>query len=298
MGEKRTRKYCYKFILDGFGVTGAHFPEDKYPISDDFILVRYKRNPEKCIACLIEDMPEGDERFSRHIKTEEDMMNFVSIFNLFTQFTLRYKDAGAQTIMNINGIENELTVLELTMEALLTSEQQERERDRILKQLFQTEKLWKLYQEIPNNKLKKNITNSLHYFFYGKTAFRNEEKIVNFITALECLFLSDNRELSYKLSIRSSYLLNRYVELSWDDIFTFIKRMYSARSNVLHIGELKRDINYTNISDLERYVSICLRTYILLILSYNTKQEIIELIEKGIFGIEIELPSEEEINYS
>jgi len=140
------------------------------------------------------------------------MLNFVSIYNLFTPTTLFFDNAGYQQISVVTNLLNELIFMNLSVTILrIPKEQEEESRLRILHQLEETKMIWNLFEAI-NIKLKQNIINALHYFYYGKMADRDEEKIVNYITGFECLFLEDNRELSYKLSMRSSYILSKYVK--------------------------------------------------------------------------------------
>jgi len=74
-----------------------------------------------------------------------------------------------------------------------------------------------------------------------------------------------------------------------------MKRMYTERSNVLHNGELKKDVKFSELQDLENFLSICIRVFLFLSKKYDKKRKIITEIEKGFFGQKIEFPSNDEL---
>lgn len=82
-----------------------------------------------------------------------------------------------------------------------------------------------------------------------------EQRIANVVIGLEALFLAENQELSYKLSMRVSKFM---CCLGYDGLITYeqVKKAYSLRSSYAH-GDSKPD-DKTNEETLN-YISKCLR---------------------------------------
>jgi hypothetical protein len=296
--ESLKSEYCYKFKILGLCFTGGFFPVTKYEINDNLVLIQDRREEENAIACFFDSTSE-EERLSKYQQVEKIIMNYVSLLNLFGPLSVTYRGGGYQSYENKETIEDELKFIELRITGELTEEQQEEESKRLLKQLEQSKNLWNIFSKMPDNKFKKNLINSLHYYYYGKNADRYEEKIVNYITALECLFLNESMELSYKLSLRSSYLISNILSQDWYQCFTYIKKMYGMRSGIVHTGMLRGEFSFKDMTQLAHFVSVCIRAYISLYEKYHfdNKNQIIQFIESGIFGNEIEIPTSEELNF-
>lgn len=69
--------------------------------------------------------------------------------------------------------------------------------------------------------------------------FRMETRLVNFSIALESIFSTDNIELSYRISLRVSFLLgNNSAERK--EIFENVKGIYNIRSKIVHGSVLRK----------------------------------------------------------
>lgn len=101
-------------------------------------------------------------------------------------------------------------------------------------------------QERKTKEEKKNFKRfnvALSRLHYGVERDNFEDKVIDFMIGLEALYLPDgNSELTFRLSLRASLLLN--TKASAKDDFKFLRKMYDARSSIVH-G------NISNISEEE-----------------------------------------------
>lgn len=137
-------------------------------------------------------------------------------------------------------------------------------------------KLWNRYNNYDFNK-NKPVEIAITRFNYAAEKEPWGEKLVDYIIALEALFLRDNKELTYKLALRTAIFLS-------DDskerniIREDIKNAYNLRSKIVH-GDFIESGEKGLITKIEEYV----RTSINLFLDFNIdSKRIIEEIEKKI----------------
>lgn len=102
-----------------------------------------------------------------------------------------------------------------------------------------------------NSRGKLYLTIALDYFRHGNSAERNEDKLINYMIAMEALYLHERDELSYRLSHRVSSLLGETDE-ERDEVFGNMRKMYRKRSEVVH-GE-QTSISDEEISALRKHV--------------------------------------------
>jgi len=287
----------YVYDINDFGFSGAHFPIHRFDIEQYFALTVNPTNAERCFACIA--MKEDDEiHFKTWDTVREIILNFSAIYSMFSPLCLSFKGGGAQRIQSLDQLcENPRYTRIKIGPTIMTPEQQKEEKDRITQWLNQSKNAWETYKKIPNIKLKKNITNALHYLWYGKSSDRIEDGLVNTITGLECLLLEDNDELAYKISHRGAFIIHHFTKEGKKELFQFIKSMYNERSNLVHDGELKKLKDTAEVRRLQHYLSLIIRTYMVLSESYNTKKEIINLIEEGILGRTVKLPNVQKIDF-
>ena len=65
-----------------------------------------------------------------------------------------------------------------------------------------------------------------------------EDQVIDLMIGFECLFLRDNAELNYKLSLRTAIFLS---ELGTKEVFDFIKEAYGLRSKIVHGSLVKKE---------------------------------------------------------
>lgn len=95
---------------------------------------------------------------------------------------------------------------------------------------------WCSYRVQTKNKALKIATNR---FLLSTQKYDNEDQLIDLMIAFEAIFLdvSEKGELSYKLALRSSYLLkNDFRSL---DVFDFMKKAYNLRSSIVHGANFK-----------------------------------------------------------
>lgn len=72
-------------------------------------------------------------------------------------------------------------------------------------------------------------------------AYRNEdpeERLIDYMIALEALYTGDIQELAYKLALRAAFFLGKTKE-DRNNIFYFLKKAYAVRSQIVHGQEPK-----------------------------------------------------------
>jgi len=123
-----------------------------------------------------------------------------------------------------------------------------------------------------------------------------EDKLIDFITAFEALFLKGvERELSYRLALRCAYFLGKDEE-ERKKIFEILKGAYDARSKIVHgepiesksFNKIINKLNLKSFAELSMQVEEYLRESIKMFLDYlqsKSHDEIIkEIDEKIIVG--------------
>jgi hypothetical protein len=81
-----------------------------------------------------------------------------------------------------------------------------------------------------------NISTKRFNFSYSRNDW--EDQVIDLMIGFECLFLRDNAELNYKLSLRTAIFLS---ELGTKEVFDFIKDAYGMRSKIVHGSVVKKE---------------------------------------------------------
>lgn len=254
-------------------------PFECYEITERFKIYRDKENAFKSVACISIE----DSKFSvENIKKVEDLVRtFSSFYSMESNAALDFyvpwqiirnkeKDRFGM-LRSISEESNQIAFPEdwqhnLTIEARLNI----------------SKKLWAIYSNIKEGRLKNHITNALHYYYYAKKASRIEEKIINYTIAYEILYLESSGEMSYKLANRASYILHM---ITWDNrkwAFDLLREMYKIRSKIVHEGTSKKELHKVDLLRLEKMLKTSIKLFMMLSEEYETKNEIIEYIERGI----------------
>ena len=77
------------------------------------------------------------------------------------------------------------------------------------------------------------ILNALERFNLSYHDFRFEDKMIDYIIALECLFSDGSGEIAFKLAYRSARLLE-FKNHSPSEVFAYMKKAYDHRSKCVH----------------------------------------------------------------
>lgn len=101
---------------------------------------------------------------------------------------------------------------------------------------YQLKKLWLKYINQFSAE-KAGFQTAVRRFYYSTQRHDNEDKIIDIMIAFEALFLNENAELSFKLSLRvAKFLDDRYDSF---ELFEFMKKAYNIRSKIAH-GDIKQ----------------------------------------------------------
>lgn len=141
---------------------------------------------------------------------------------------------------------------------------------------------------IPNEWDKGNryLKIAIRYFNFAKERDSNEDKIVDFVIALEALYLNgDHGEFTYKLAHRAASMLGSTFDRR-RVAFEKVKAAYNLRSQIVHGGSdpKKRKITNEDVEKVDNYVRISIVEYLNLNKKYNSKKLILEKIDESLFG--------------
>lgn len=91
-------------------------------------------------------------------------------------------------------------------------------------------------------------------FYFSSQRFDKEDKVIDLMVAFEALFLNENAELSFKLSLRVARFLADDCDSS--ELFEFMKKAYNLRSKFVHGEGLKPRSKDNIMRDLEIKITI------------------------------------------
>ena len=81
---------------------------------------------------------------------------------------------------------------------------------------------------------KNRVLRAAEFAFIGFQTFHIPTRIVNHVTFLETLFSTSNTEIAHQLSSRIAWYLAPADEEDREELFYAVKKIYSARSRVVH----------------------------------------------------------------
>lgn len=86
---------------------------------------------------------------------------------------------------------------------------------------------------------KKALRIAINRFLLSTQKYDDEDRLVDLMIAFEATFLdvTEKGELSFKLGLRSSYLLKH--DFKSADVFEFVKKAYGLRSSIVHGANIK-----------------------------------------------------------
>ena len=111
-----------------------------------------------------------------------------------------------------------------------------------------------------------------HSSYYGDI----EDRIIDQMIAFESLFLGDIQELTYKLALRTAFLLGKRKDKR-NAIFSDMKKAYNYRSRIVHgDSQPSRDELREIVPKTEDYLRQSIRRFLLLLSQGNSLKEIRE----------------------
>jgi hypothetical protein len=117
-----------------------------------------------------------------------------------------------------------------------------------------------------------------------------EDRILDFVIALEALYSDSNGDITYKLAVRVPALLsiNRHYTFL---LSKFVKKIYGVRSGLVHgskkeLQELKiNGLDFTSSEAaeiLESIIRSSIKKFLYLLKDFNNREDIIALLDKGV----------------
>lgn len=86
-------------------------------------------------------------------------------------------------------------------------------------------------------------------FYFSSQRFDKEDKVIDLMIAFEALYLPENSELSFRLSLRIARFLED--EYNPSELFEFMKKAYKVRSKFVHGETFNPSVKENNVKELE-----------------------------------------------
>lgn len=114
-----------------------------------------------------------------------------------------------------------------------------------------------------------------------------EDRLIDYIIAMEALLLKEQDELAYRLSLRGSRLLGSDSEAR-HQIYTRLRTAYKLRSNIVHGDVVSGDVSLDQkrvtfaqfVDEIAEYVRSSIKKMLLLTESNNSEDDIIEVLDR------------------
>ena len=163
----------------------------------------------------------------------------------------------------------------ITLIPTFNGEQRRRNIPLIEKTITKYEAVKPIFQ----GKAKGFLRNAIDYYYRSLKDDKLEEKIIDLMISLESLFSNAKDELGLRYSLRTTFLLGVGQEAERPNIFRKVHALYGKRSEVVH-GTEDVDLEYKDISDLQKYVSEAIKR---LIHIEMPKQEFLTLLDESVY---------------
>jgi hypothetical protein len=292
-GEKQARAYA-RFNGDVIRTPQTwkvHFKVDRFPppiswsTKPDWLSIERLSDWSARISITVTVASKDHDPLS---EAEERLFNFLSTYNVVSAMNARIESCEGAKEKVVEGAKEELVTRPANGRlglGAISNVQVVRMLPRLsevarLENVQQTAKVFEL-----NESLVKEENSFLHlaigYYNHGKSATESDERVLDWVVALEALFSDSEGELVHKLASRIAWFLGR----DGEDRIGIAKRvrdLYGIRSNIVH-GR-KHQITGEDILTLESYV----RKSIIKILERAdnpTKDKILSELQDEMFGL-------------
>jgi len=270
------------------------FPYERFDLNEELILFRDPENAYQIKACLVknENIPYAD-----YEKIENEFQTFTSIFSLLSETPVKQEfHEMTVKVQDRTNIGYSLVTPKPSIKIALPNEIFHDLK--IMATLLKTRKLWTYYAGLPPSSLKDRVTTALHYYLYAKRAASAEFRIINYCIAFEVLYVMDERSKKDTVSKRASKLL---FPITWHNpeiIKPYLIELFEARNAIMHEGNYEEKIHQIRLHYVDKYLKTSLEIFLLLAEKYETKSELIALID-NIEGMEIDhiLTKEDHLNF-
>lgn len=257
-----------------FIVEGVQLPKTKVSINKALILQKLDEKEQKYEKLLVRAYVniEGNEKDI--VQRAARLLNdFLNVYTCVAGFPTRIvRDDGASQISGFTGFGASISrSLVITVVPKKSNEELNQEI-KVARRIFDSINF--------SSKSKGYLRVALDYFRKANNERLNDNKLIDYMIALEALYLSERLELSYRLSHRVSCLLGEN-DKKRAQIFKDIKSLYKKRSNVVH-GE-HTDILSDEVSKLKEYVKDSIQRFLVLATRYP-KNKILEILDESVIN--------------
>lgn len=202
INKRPQKEWVALFEVSGMMTSGIDLPEE-IRIDDNMIIKRFKSKPKGTgWAYLRFTITEDEERrlfleAKGYKKVQERLLTFASLFALWSRREVSFKDHGMQSIPSSQNLEDIKAIYgetEISLAPESLEEYTKSDHEGILRFI----EYFKNYE----SRLEESyLKNAVHYFYYGITSDRLEEKIINFFIGIESL-VGTSQELKYRMATR------------------------------------------------------------------------------------------------
>jgi hypothetical protein len=115
-------------------------------------------------------------------------------------------------------------------------------------EIFLLKSMWGKYINLFTSK-NNGFQTAVRRFYFSSQRFDIEDKVIDLMIAFEALFLTENAELSFKLSLRVARFLADEYDSS--QLYDIMRKAYNLRSKFVHGDGLKPAEEQNNLKNLE-----------------------------------------------
>ena len=121
-----------------------------------------------------------------------------------------------------------------------------------------------------------------------------QDRILDFMTCLESLYLSNEQQISFRLALRIAIILGKTTKQKLA-IHEFILKMYNLRSKIIHGDKIPKIMINEKTIDMQSYLHhmediarSSIRIFMVLIKDFDTKEKLQKSIDDAIFDVKLQ----------
>lgn len=264
--------------IEGMVISGMEFPQDYIEIDKNMIIKKAKEG--SCAVHLRIETEEGEElRTSRNAQNaDERVLNFASLYALFSDRSVNIRSAGVATIGKCEQL-GDFKGLVVGVRAKYPPDVKTKRTEEERKIITDYIEYFKDHERTLINT--PYLRNALHYFYYATRTQRVEDRLISLMISLESLFSREIQELSYRLGLRAASLICYMFEgKTPSDIFMDIRELYKKRNFVVH-GREEVEVTHGDIQRLRDYIRKAIRAFLFLAQTMK-KDDVLDLLDSSL----------------
>jgi len=135
--------------------------------------------------------------------------------------------------------------------------------------------------QMSKQRVPRYLQNALTFYRRSLAARRDDEALIDLMTALESIYSLDAAELAFRLSLRVACFIAGTDTSMREQIYDTVYEMYGLRSTILHSGEAADKLSLKKLASLREFVRVSISKFLLLQLN-KTRKDIIRAIDSAI----------------